>query len=96
MSRTFANVPRTITSWLPRRAPYELNSRRSTPWSTRYFPAGESGRIAPAGEMWSVVTESPSRTRQRAPSTSATGSGSRGIPSKYGGSRTYVDASSHS
>ena len=26
-SRTFANVPRTITSWLPRRDPYELNAR---------------------------------------------------------------------
>ena len=26
-SRTFANVPRTITSWLPRREPYELKSR---------------------------------------------------------------------
>ena len=26
-SRTLANVPRTITSWLPRRAPYELKSR---------------------------------------------------------------------
>ena len=33
--RTFANVPRTITSWLPRREPYELKSRRSTPCSTR-------------------------------------------------------------
>ena len=34
-SRTFANVPRTITSWLPRRAPYELKSARSTPCSVR-------------------------------------------------------------
>ena len=34
-SRTFANVPRTITSWLPRREPYELKSLRSTPCSTR-------------------------------------------------------------
>ena len=33
---------------------------RSTPCSTRYVPAGESGWIEPAGEMWSVVTESPS------------------------------------
>ena len=80
--RTFANVPRTITSWLPRREPYELNSLRSTPCSTRYRPAGLSGLIEPAGEMWSVVTESPSMTRQRAPSTSSTVPGSTGMPSK--------------
>ena len=86
--RTFANVPRTITSWLPRREPYELKSFRSTPCSTRYVPAGESGLIEPAGEMWSVVTESPSMTRQRAPATSSNGCGLGGIPSKYGGWRT--------
>ena len=34
-SRMFANVPRIITSWLPRRAPYELNSAGDTPSSTR-------------------------------------------------------------
>ena len=45
--------------------------------------------------MWSVVTESPSMTRQRAPLTSSTGPGSRGIPSKYGGCRTYVESGSH-
>ena len=66
-SRTLANVPRTITSWLPRREPYELKSLRSTPCSIRYGRPGESGLIAPAGEMWSVVTESPTMTRQRAP-----------------------------
>ena len=33
--RMFANVPRIITSWLPRRDPYELKSRRSTPCSVR-------------------------------------------------------------
>ena len=61
-SRMFANVPRIITSWFPRRAPYELNSRRRrprAPW--RYRPAGESALIEPAGEMWSVVIESPTR-----------------------------------
>ena len=82
LSRTLANVPRTITSWLPRREPYELKSRRSTPCSTRYVPAGLSGRIAPAGEMWSVVTESPSLTRQRAPRTASTAAGWRSMPSK--------------
>ena len=39
--RTLANVPRTITSWLPRRAPYELKSSGSTPCSIRYFAAGD-------------------------------------------------------
>ena len=81
-SRTLAKVPRTITSWLPRREPYELKSLRSTPCSTRYRPAGESGLIAPAGEMWSVVTLSPTQTRQRAPAKSSTGAGSRGMSSK--------------
>jgi hypothetical protein len=91
-----ANVPRIITSWLPRREPYELNSCRATPCSARYLPAGESGRIEPAGEMWSVVTESPSLASTRAPSTSDTGSGSAAMPSKYGGLRTYVDSASQS
>ena len=34
-------------------------------------PAGESALIEPAGEMWSVVIESPTFTRTRAPSMSA-------------------------
>ena len=33
----------------------------------RYLPAGLSLAIEPAGEMWSVVTESPNAPRQRAP-----------------------------
>ncbi len=90
----FANVPRIITSWLPRREPYELKSRGSTPCSIRYRPAGVDGGIEPAGEMWSVVTESPSMASTRAPTTSAGGSGSGCRPSKYGGSRTYVESSS--
>src|SRR5262249_30650334 len=40
-------------------------------------------------------TESPSHTSTRAPSMSATTPGSGGIPSKYGGCRTYVDPGSH-
>ena len=44
--------------------------------------------MAPAGLMWSVVTESPSFSSTRAPSMSVTGSGSAGMPSKYGGLRT--------
>ena len=44
--------------------------------------------MAPAGEMWSVVTESPSMASVRAPWMSSTGAGSAGMPSKYGGLRT--------
>jgi hypothetical protein len=51
----FANVPRIITWWLPRRAPYELKSFFSTPSDSRYLPAGLAAAIEPAGEMWSVV-----------------------------------------
>ena len=50
--------------------------------------------IAPAGEMWSVVTESPSTTRQRASTTSASGAGSGWRSWKNDGSRTYVEAGS--
>src|SRR4051794_14979517 len=92
-SRMLANVPRIMTSWLPRRDPYELKSRRSTPCSARYWPAGESGLIELAGEMWSVVTESPSLASTRAPEMSATGVGDAAMPSKYGGFRTYVESS---
>jgi hypothetical protein len=52
--------------------------------------------IEPAGEMWSVVTESPSSASTRAPLMSWTGDGSGCIPSKYGGLRTYVEFGSHS
>ena len=49
---------------------------RSTPLARRYWPAGVSDLNEPAGEMWSVVTESPSLSRTRAPVMSLTGSGS--------------------
>jgi len=52
--------------------------------------------MLPAGEMWSVVTESPSSASTRAPVMLPTGAGSADIPSKYGGLRTYVEAGSHS
>ena len=38
--RMLANVPRIITSWLPRRAPYELKSSGATSCCIRYLPAG--------------------------------------------------------
>jgi hypothetical protein len=69
---------------------------RSTPCSDRYRPAGESALMEPAGEMWSVVTESPSFASTRAPVMSSTGVGEAAMPSKYGGLRTYVDCASHS
>src|SRR6202521_1346754 len=89
------NVPRTITSWLPRRAPELLKSGRCTPRSIKYLPAGLSTGIAPAGEMWSVVTESPSTASTRAPSISVSDFGCGPKSTKYGGSLTYVDLSSH-
>ena len=50
--------------------------------------AGESGLIAPAGLMWSVVVESPTDTRQRAPSIDSIGFGSGDMSTKNGGSWT--------
>ena len=38
---------------------YELKSFCSTPNDNKYLPAGEFLVIFPAGEMWSVVIESP-------------------------------------
>jgi hypothetical protein len=76
------NVPRTITSWLPRLEPNELKSRRGTSWPIRNWPAGAVGGIEPAGEMWSVVTLSPSDTRTRAPAMSPRRAGDGPNPSK--------------
>ena len=56
-----------------------------TPCSVRNLPAGESPLMLPAGEMWSVVTLSPSTARQRAPLMGWIGCTSMVIPSKYGG-----------
>ena len=83
-----AKVPRIITSWLPRRLPNELKSFGSTPREMRYAPAGPSSGMAPAGEMWSVVTLSPSRASTRAPRTSRGADGSASRSSKNGGFRT--------
>ena len=44
--------------------------------------------MAPAGEMWSVVTESPSRASTRASLMSVTGVSSMDRPSKKGALRT--------
>ena len=41
LMRMLAKVPRIITSWLPRRAPYWLKSAGRTWCSSRYLPAGD-------------------------------------------------------
>jgi hypothetical protein len=51
--------------------------------------------MAPAGEMWSVVTESPTIASTRASRMLSSAPASRGRSSKNGGLRTYVDCSSH-
>ena len=56
---TFPNVPRVITWSFPRRDPKLLNILTGTPRLSRYSPAGDAALICPAGEIWSVVTESP-------------------------------------
>ena len=82
---TFAKVPRAITRSFPLLAPYELKSLGSTPRAVRNLAATEFLAILPAGEMWSVVTESPKRQRQWASLISSTGAGSAEIPWKNGG-----------
>jgi hypothetical protein len=81
--RMLAKVPRIITSWLPRRAPYWLKSLGSTPRPIRYLAAGLVFAMPPAGLMWSVVIESPNRARMRAPLMSATSrAGCLAMPAK--------------
>src|SRR5215213_3344934 len=89
--RILPKVPRTITSWLPRRAPYWLNSAGSTPSSVSSQPAALLVEIEPAGEMWSVVIESASFRSTRAFSMSVGGGGVGDRLLKYGGSLTYVE-----
>lgn len=72
----FANVPRDITASLPRREPYELKSRGARPFSDRYLAAGLFRAMLPAGEMWSVVIESPKYNKTFAFSIGSIGAGS--------------------
>ena len=51
----------------------------------RYLPAGPFFLMEPAGEMWSVVTESPRTARQRAARMSFHGSGRGGHAVEVGG-----------
>ena len=48
----------------------------------RNSPAGEASAMSPAGEMWSVVTESPTKTRHSAPLIGLGGVGFSVSPSK--------------
>ncbi len=51
--------------------------------------------MLPAGEMWSVVMESPNRPSTRAPCTSSMLPTAIDMPSKYGGFLMYVELPSH-
>ena len=70
--RTLANVPRVMTAVVAaaRAVAVEVPEgdavARAGTW-----PAGELFLIAPAGEMWSVVTQSPKMPSARAPLISA-------------------------
>ena len=44
-----------------------MKSALTTPFAFSQIPAGDDSLIAPAGEMWSVVIESPKRAIARAP-----------------------------
>jgi hypothetical protein len=70
---------------LPRRAPYELKSPFATPSDLSHWPAGLFSAIDPAGEMWSVVIESPNMPSTRAPAIGETPGGVIVMPAKYGG-----------
>lgn len=55
----FAKVPLAIIKSFPLLAPYVLKSFFSIPLYLRNFAAGEFTEMFPAGEIWSVVIESP-------------------------------------
>lgn len=58
-----AKVPLAMIKSLPLLDPYELKSFLSMPLSFKNLPAGELTEIFPAGEIWSVVIESPNTAR---------------------------------
>jgi hypothetical protein len=63
-----------------------LKSFFDTPAARRNLPAGVSSLKAPAGEMWSVVTESPRMASGRSFAREGTGGGVIEKPLKNGGS----------
>ncbi|MNT31914.1 hypothetical protein D3C72_1677710 [compost metagenome] len=64
-----------------------MKSAFITPFSFSHLPAGELSLMEPAGEMWSVVIESPNSAMTRAPWMPASDAcGCIWKPSKNGGS----------
>ena len=61
---TLAKVPLAMISSLPLLAPYELKSLAYTPLLNKYLAAGEDLDMFPAGDIWSVVIESPKDAKQ--------------------------------
>ncbi|MCY1385186.1 hypothetical protein D9M69_735350 [compost metagenome] len=57
-----------------------------TPCALSHSPAGELSLMEPAGEMWSVVTESPNTASARAFFTAGMAAGRISKSSKNGGS----------
>ena len=85
MILVLAKVPLAMTSSLPKinniyklilfegeplLDPYELKLSTVTPLLIKYLAAGEFLEIFPAGEMWSVVIESPKLAKTKASLTS--------------------------
>ena len=68
-----------------------MKSAFCTLFASSHLPAGEFSLIEPAGEMWSVVTESPKMPSARAPRMSPVAAGVIEKPSKKGGLAMYVD-----
>ena len=75
-----------MISWLPRLLPNELKFLTSTPLSTSHCPAGPLLGNEPAGDIWSVVIESPSLSKTLAWLISVIGLGSGLSPEKNEGS----------
>ena len=70
--------------------------RIATSWSNKYLPAGVSLPIAPAGEIWSVVTESPNLPITLKPLSGSILPGSLDNPWKNVGFWIYVELGSKS
>ena len=88
ISLTLANVPLAITSSLPLLVPYTLKSYYYTPLSDNHLPAGEFFGMLPAGDIWSVVIESPNKHNKWQSLIFLIGFGYIYKPSKYGGWET--------
>ena len=58
----------------------------ATPCSMSHFPAGLDAGMLPAGEMWSVVIESPSSASARAPVTGLRRAAASSFPRSTAGS----------